>query len=69
LSDQQLEQRLDTDELSHHGTFRTFLAPCLLVAASVLSLAGISVAAAHRTSAATPTCARMAASQTRTACR
>lgn len=46
-----------------HGMLRTFLAPCLLVAVSVLSLAGIGVAAANRMSAAPtapPSCSRPA---------
>ncbi|MET7419796.1 hypothetical protein [Dactylosporangium sp. NPDC005555] len=36
---------------------RTFLAPCLLVAAAVMSLAGIGVAATNRLSA-PPSCTR-----------
>lgn len=36
---------VEPDALPGHGTLRTFLAPCLLVAASVLTLAGITAAA------------------------
>ncbi|MEV4515735.1 hypothetical protein AB0K00_43125 [Dactylosporangium sp. NPDC049525] len=61
---------MDTDELPDHGMLRTFLAPCLLVAASLLSLAGIGAAAAHRMSApAGPAaCARVTSLTARSGC-
>ncbi|GAB3839191.1 hypothetical protein ACFPIJ_35215 [Dactylosporangium cerinum] len=58
---------METDDLSDHGVLRTFLAPCLLVAATVLSLAGIGVAAANRLSAA-PSCPRVGSPTTRPTC-
>jgi hypothetical protein len=59
---------LDTDDLADHGIIRTFLAPCLLVAASVLTLAGISLTAAYRTSATPPPCTRLASSPPGSSC-
>ncbi|WP_327001527.1 hypothetical protein OHA72_41315 [Dactylosporangium sp. NBC_01737] len=61
---------MDTDDLAEHGTIRTFLAPFLLVAASLLSLAGIGLAATHRLSApAGPaTCARVTSLTARSGC-
>ena len=67
-SDERRSGHLDTDDLTDQGMLRAFLAPCLLVAASVLSLAGIGVAAAHRLSAAPPSCTRLTSSPARSTC-
>ena len=42
VADVLLEPLMEADNLPDHGTLRTFLAPCLLVVVSVLSLAGVS---------------------------
>jgi hypothetical protein len=58
----------EPDELTDHGVLRTFLAPVVLVAASVVSLAAVSVAAANRVSAA-PACPRVTSAAPARACR
>ncbi|MFF5225552.1 hypothetical protein [Dactylosporangium sp. NPDC000521] len=63
-----LEPLAEVEELTDHGVLRTFLAPCLLVAASVLSLAGITVAAGHRLSAAPPPCTKVSSQPSRSVC-
>ncbi|MEV0562123.1 hypothetical protein [Dactylosporangium sp. NPDC050588] len=63
-----LEPLAEVEELTDRGVLRTFLAPCLLVAASVLTLAGITVAAGNRLSAAPPPCSRVTSQPTRSAC-
>ncbi|MEV4132106.1 hypothetical protein AB0J72_08065 [Dactylosporangium sp. NPDC049742] len=63
-----LEPLAEVEELTDYSVLRTFLAPCLLVAASVLALAGITVAAGNRLSATPPPCTRVTAQPARSAC-